>query len=50
MRNDNVCLFIGVFGEQEGLILVITRRIKTEILGHVVHIVFKNVSKRSSNS
>jgi len=30
-------LFTGVFGKQEGLILVITSKIKLEILGHVVH-------------
>jgi len=29
-------LFSGVFGK-EGLVLVITSRIKPEILGHVVH-------------
>jgi len=40
----------GVFGEQEGLVLVITSRIKPEILGHAMHIVFKKVSKRSSSS
>jgi len=43
-------MFIGVFGEQEGLVLVITSRIKPEILRHVVHFVFKNLGKRSSNS
>jgi hypothetical protein len=30
-------LFTGGFGKQEGLILAITRKIKPEILGHVVH-------------
>jgi len=29
-------LFTGVFGKQEGLVFVITSRIKPEILGHVV--------------
>jgi hypothetical protein len=29
-------MFIGVFGKQEGLVLVITSMIKQEILGHVV--------------
>ena len=30
-------LFTGVFGKQERLVLVITSRIKPEILGHVVN-------------
>lgn len=30
-------LFTGVFGEQEGLVMVITSRIKPKNLGHVVH-------------
>jgi len=29
-------LFTGVFGKQEGMVLIITSRIKPEILGHVV--------------
>jgi len=46
--NDNIVH--GVFGEQEGLVLVITSRIKPEILEHVVHVVFKKVSKSLSGS
>jgi len=33
-------VFTSVFGKQEGLVLVITRRIKLETLGHVVQSFF----------
>jgi len=39
-------VFVGVFGKQYGLVLIITSMIKPEILGHVVHFVFV----RSSSS
>jgi len=32
-----VILFTCVFGKQYGMVLIITSRIKLEILGHVVH-------------
>ena len=38
---EGIGVFTGVFSKQEGLLLVITSRIKPKILGHVVHIVFK---------
>jgi hypothetical protein len=42
-------LFTGVFGEREGLVLVITSRIKPEIMGHVVQSFFQKNSEHSSN-
>jgi len=38
-QGPTVCsnLFTGVFGKQEGMVLIITSRTKPEILGHVVH-------------
>jgi len=42
-------LFTNVFGEQEVLVLVVTDRIKPEILGHVQCFLQKN-NERPSNS
>jgi len=43
-------LFTDVFGKQEGLVLIITSRIKPEIIGHVVQSFSEKKSVRSSNS